>query len=102
MLRRPPRPTPFPYTTLFRSLGRYLREHPERLSAVVGAVRDALEAFIVDGIARIPSAPWIVKGGIRAIPSTINASSASRTAPKIGRAHVLTPVTKSSPLPPSS
>jgi SAM-dependent methyltransferase len=41
-------------------LGRYLREHPERLAAVVGAVRTALEPFIVDGIARIPSATWIV------------------------------------------
>jgi hypothetical protein len=27
---------------------------------VVDAVRDALEPFIVDGIARIPSATWIV------------------------------------------
>jgi len=41
-------------------LGRYLREHPERLAAVVGPVRAALEPFIVDGIARIPSATWIV------------------------------------------
>ncbi len=41
-------------------LGRILREHPEHRAAVVDAVRDALEPFIVDGIARIPSATWIV------------------------------------------
>jgi SAM-dependent methyltransferase len=41
-------------------LGRYLREHPERHAAVIDAVRDAIEPFIVDGIARIPSATWIV------------------------------------------
>jgi len=41
-------------------LGRLLREHPEDRAGVVDAVRDALEPFIVDGIARIPSATWIV------------------------------------------
>ena len=41
-------------------LGRYLREHPERHAAVIDAVRDAIEPFIVNGIARIPSATWIV------------------------------------------
>jgi hypothetical protein len=41
-------------------LGRLLREHPEHRAGVVDAVRDALEPFIVDGIARIPSATWIV------------------------------------------
>jgi SAM-dependent methyltransferase len=41
-------------------LGRQLRERPERRSAVIDAVRDAIEPFIVDGIAQIPSATWIV------------------------------------------
>jgi SAM-dependent methyltransferase len=41
-------------------LGRLLREHPEHRAGVVDAVRDALEPFIVDGIAHIPSATWIV------------------------------------------
>lgn len=41
-------------------LGRLLREHPEHRFAVIDAVRDALEPFIVDGIARMPSATWIV------------------------------------------
>src|ERR1043165_25923 len=29
MIRRPPRSTLFPYTTLFRSVRYYLRDHPE-------------------------------------------------------------------------
>jgi SAM-dependent methyltransferase len=41
-------------------LGRYLREHPGRQAAIIDAVHDAIEPFIVDGIARIPSATWIV------------------------------------------
>ena len=41
-------------------LGRALREHPEQRAAVIDAVRDAIEPFIVDGVARIPSATWIV------------------------------------------
>jgi SAM-dependent methyltransferase len=41
-------------------LGRILREHPEKRSAVIDAVRDALEPFLVDGIGRAPSATWIV------------------------------------------
>jgi hypothetical protein len=41
-------------------LGRLLREHPEQRAAVVDAVREAVEPFIVDGVARIPSATWIV------------------------------------------
>jgi SAM-dependent methyltransferase len=41
-------------------LGRRLREHPDLRPAVIDAVRDAIEPFIVDGIARLPSATWIV------------------------------------------
>jgi len=41
-------------------LGRLLREHPEQTAAVVDAVRDALEPFIAGGVARLPSATWIV------------------------------------------
>src|SRR3712207_7269293 len=41
MIRRPPRSTLFPYTTLFRSAG---RAHPERVAGDLGAEaqRDAL------------------------------------------------------------
>jgi SAM-dependent methyltransferase len=41
-------------------LGRLLREHPGQTAAVVDSVRDALEPFIVGGVARLPSATWIV------------------------------------------
>src|SRR2546425_13151788 len=48
MIRRPPRSTLFPYTTLFRSLGRDDREHdgPPRKAAMPEKV-----------VARIPLAP---------------------------------------------
>src|SRR5256885_11323144 len=39
MIRRPPRSTLFPYTTLFRSLdtnANWLREHPEQLVLIEG------------------------------------------------------------------
>jgi SAM-dependent methyltransferase len=45
-------------------LGRFLREHPDLRAGVADAVRDAIEPFIVDGIARLPSATWIVKASI--------------------------------------
>src|SRR3712207_7082532 len=54
MIRRPPRSTLFPYTTLFRSLGRALRRRPslrvegrhlpERVDARVGTPRDGKRA----------------------------------------------------------
>ena len=45
---------------LIGPLGRLLREHPEQRTVVVDTVRDAIEPFIVDDVARIPSATWIV------------------------------------------
>src|SRR5574337_1353684 len=41
MIRRPPRSTLFPYTTLFRSLG----EHTEALLAALGYARDEIDAL---------------------------------------------------------
>jgi SAM-dependent methyltransferase len=41
-------------------LGRFLRQHPEQRHVVIDAVREAIEPFIVDGVARVPSATWIV------------------------------------------
>jgi SAM-dependent methyltransferase len=41
-------------------LGRYLREHPDKRARVIDSVREALEPFMVDGVARLPSASWIV------------------------------------------
>ncbi len=41
-------------------LGRLLRAQPEQRAVVIDDVRDALEPFLVDGIARVPSGTWIV------------------------------------------
>jgi len=41
-------------------LGRLLREHPEFRAAAIEDVRAAIEPFIVDGVARLQSATWIV------------------------------------------
>jgi SAM-dependent methyltransferase len=41
-------------------LGARLREHPDRRGAVIDAVRGALAPYLVDGVARLPSASWIV------------------------------------------
>src|SRR5690606_41587316 len=46
MLRRPPRPTLFPYTTLFRSLGRHAGQQPGQLGNL-GDVRLAIEGGLV-------------------------------------------------------
>src|SRR5258706_2947280 len=44
MIRRPPRSTLFPYTTLFRSLRSILRHDPDRI--MVGEIRDSETAEI--------------------------------------------------------
>ena len=41
-------------------LGRLLREHPDKRAVVLDAVRDAVEALLVDGIGCAPSATWVV------------------------------------------
>src|SRR2546425_6537596 len=44
MIRRPPRSTLFPYTTLFRSLRRYHKEHPIDPGMSLQALRAAVAA----------------------------------------------------------
>jgi SAM-dependent methyltransferase len=46
-------------------LGRYLREHPDKRAAVIDSVREAIEPYIVNGIACLPSATWIVTAARR-------------------------------------
>src|SRR5258705_10085495 len=52
MIRRPPRSTLFPYTTLFRSV-RYLEEHPgasfTEIAAASTAVREEIYAWLFNG-----------------------------------------------------
>src|SRR5688572_31969671 len=43
MLRRPPRSTLFPYTTLFRSRVEFHAEEVERVAVVIGRQRQAVE-----------------------------------------------------------
>src|SRR2546426_12826107 len=47
MIRRPPRSTLFPYTTLFRSVGRGARQSAARLLAPVGRRRDDSRSAII-------------------------------------------------------
>src|SRR5262249_60014964 len=49
MLRRPPLPTLFPYTTLFRSAGRNLRDLLLRLIAEDASMRRRLRGARMDG-----------------------------------------------------
>src|SRR5256885_5372739 len=52
MIRRPPRSTLFPYTTLFRSSGDRLQELPELLFAPPNLLQDFLEQAAIE-IARM-------------------------------------------------
>src|SRR5258708_12913983 len=84
MIRRPPRSTLFPYTTLFRSLG-----------APIGSglgIQNLTNLRIIREM--ITEVPLIVDAGV--------GTASDAAVGQIGRAHVLTPVTKSSPLPASS
>src|SRR5258708_18831289 len=98
MIRRPPRSTLFPYTTLFRS------EHffPTRPGvgdvAVQSAVDDQLGHFFYD-VLEIKFGDAValhIRGGIEEINGVGNFVN------QIGRAHVCTPVTRSSRMPSSA
>src|SRR5260370_22142191 len=54
MIRRPPRSTLFPYTTLFRSQSQYVRDALEnlRLEAILGAVLASLVVLVFLGSLR--------------------------------------------------
>src|SRR5687767_15541109 len=55
MIRRPPRSTLFPYTTLFRSLRRRHAQHRERVPAEVAPAVDAVAALeLRERVARGP------------------------------------------------
>src|SRR2546430_8669161 len=52
MIRRPPRSTLFPYTTLFRSMVRVDRAHVRRAHAVVVPIDDAVSVDVRVAVAR--------------------------------------------------
>src|SRR3712207_8301217 len=56
MIRRPPRSTLFPYTTLFRSLQVHVKM-PELVSGLVGTVRGTLNGLTGQGDANVLGLP---------------------------------------------
>src|SRR5256885_12083912 len=92
MIRRPPRSTLFPYTTLFRSAARIATAPPRPFSPrerLAGAAhRIALRALAKSPAVRFASAEAL--------------RLACEEALEIGRAHVCTPATLSSRMPPSA
>src|SRR3712207_8522236 len=85
MIRRPPRSTLFPYTTLFRSGRRQARRQ-----GIPGA------SGLRCGLPR--------RGGPRRVGAHLHAHAAllGEDGAQIGRAHLLTPVTPISPMPSSA
>src|SRR3712207_8597422 len=93
MIRRPPRSTLFPYTTLFRSAGDLLvrrrRGRHERHAVeaeLIARLRGAQQVRLVRRVERPPEEAE-PHGRTRPSPPT-----------KIGRAHALTPVTPKPPI----
>src|SRR3712207_7140257 len=70
MIRRPPRSTLFPYTTLFRSLGRRERRsgsrgHAGYLGGIVGRGRPARWTATAGGRLRAGRPPWSHEAAVR-------------------------------------
>src|SRR5207249_12309204 len=100
VLRRPPSPTLFPYTTLFRSRSGIRgaaggvdrgpdarpgeRAHLGRLSAVVGPGRGSHEAGAAGSVARAAA----LRRPLRAVSLVAAPRGEARAAGEIGRAHV--------------
>src|SRR5438034_6436352 len=67
MIRRPPRSTLFPYTTLFRSLGRSVHDAARVLSVISG--RDPKDSTCEDrDPLRLPNVPESLQGFVIGIP----------------------------------
>src|SRR5260370_14417697 len=84
MIRRPPRSTLFPYTTLFRSRGREVADDAELVARKDGVLGPLLLAVAV---------------AVRAHRDDLRARDRQQ---EIGRAHVCTPVTLESRMPSSA
>src|SRR3712207_8091130 len=61
MIRRPPRSTLFPYTTLFRSIGVFISAHP--LKQVREALRMKVDASLTE-LCSYKDGEWVTAGGI--------------------------------------
>src|SRR3712207_7828319 len=66
MIRRPPRSTLFPYTTLFRSLGRYISEREARgedwRPVIVSARRLQISLLAAFLLVSLLASPFLVDG----------------------------------------
>src|SRR3712207_8613268 len=63
MIRRPPRSTLFPYTTLFRSGVEVVRNH-DAVELVVGVVEQGVGVVVAEVEARRPSAARVEADGV--------------------------------------
>src|SRR5260370_30560179 len=69
MIRRPPRPTLFPYTTLFRSpagalVGGHVRHVVDRAAVVDGGLIHRMRAGVGPGLANVELAVAVVAAGV--------------------------------------
>src|SRR3712207_8474682 len=101
MIRRPPRSTPFPYTTLFRSDGGAdnVRSDVEKL--VGGEASDTLTGSSAANTFQGFGGGAVFTGGAGTDTVTYVGRTTGVTV-EIGRAHVCTPVTPISRMPPSA
>src|SRR2546430_4627525 len=91
MIRRPPRSTLFPYTTLFRSTLQDLDEAPALAARHRAALDDA------DDVARVGVVALVVGVQHRGAAHDLLVAAVG-----IGRAHLLTPVTVKTRMPASA
>src|SRR2546430_15573037 len=101
MIRRPPRSTLFPYTTLFRSIGEILVSGPQVADGYWGRPLESARTF--GAAAGQVGRRWLrtadlgaVAGGELYLTGRLDDMLAIR---EIGRAHVWTPVTVKSRMP---
>src|SRR2546430_13538885 len=66
MIRRPPRSTLFPYTTLFRSTGIWLAPKRHRyLAFMIGSIVDGVSGAVLIGLI------WADRHGVMRVPHTV-------------------------------
>src|SRR5689334_23892446 len=85
MIRRPPRSTLFPYTTLFRSMG-HLKgvTDPEQKRKIIG--REFIEVFQREA-AKLPKVKWLAQGTI--YPDVIESRSEEHTSELQSQFHLV-------------
>src|SRR5256885_9650052 len=83
MIRRPPRSTLFPYTTLFRSLRARLRALPPGARAALGVLRRE-PASAVDLLARLPISEGRLAESVAAL-----AELADRKSTRLNSSHLV-------------